>query len=108
MEWMFLGLAALVYVAGCWLTYNNDLKPYWWYIPLGVALGGVINAIWFWAAKTFTDKDKMYVFGLTWDGMLMGIYYLMPLILFGTKLDRWGWLGLILIVAGAMILKVRS
>src|SRR5687767_4926886 len=59
MEWLFLAMAALVYVAGCWLTYNNDLKPYWWYVPLGVFLGGIINAIWFWAAKMYVDKDRM-------------------------------------------------
>ncbi len=108
MEWLFLALAALLYGVGCWLTYANDLKKFWWYIPLGVFFGCLINVVWFVAAKAFPDKHRMYIFSLLWDAGLMLIYYGLPLLLFGVKVNRWTVGGMMLIVVGAAIIKLKS
>ena len=108
MDWVFLGMAAVIYVLSCWLTFASSLKDRWWYIPLGMLLGIVLNGVWFWAAKTFGDKNKMYAFSLTWDALMMMIFYTLPLLLFGAKLDRTGWFALGLIVIGAIILKLNQ
>jgi uncharacterized membrane protein len=106
MEWLFLLMAGLLYAAGCWLTYSEESKKAWWYLPFGIFLGALINVIWFIAAKMHTSHH-MYRFTLIWDAMLMSIYYMMPLIFFGVKMDRWTLLGLSLIVTGAVIIKVK-
>ena len=76
-------------------------------MPLGVFMGCLLSVIWFWVAKHIHNKDKMYIFNLTWDSMMLLIYYLLPLIFFGSKLDRWGWIGLGLITLGAVILRIK-
>lgn len=104
---VILALAALVYLVGCWQTYAEHLRDHWWYVPLGVLLGACAGALWIWAAKAIGDKDKMYAFTLIWDSMMMAIYYGLPILLFGARPDRWTTLGLFLILAGAIIIKVK-
>jgi uncharacterized membrane protein len=108
MVWILVALCSLIYFFGCWLTYCESWKEKWWYIPLGVMLGMVANAVWFLAVKMVADRDKVFVMGLIWDLAVVFIYTLTPILLFGVSWNRWTVLGLILMVAGVMIVKCCS
>lgn len=103
---IFLSITAVIYVISCWLTYS-DYKNEWWYIPIGVFLGVITGIVWYTAVKVFDDKQRMYVFNLLWDAMMMAIYYIMPLLLFDVKLTKWMVAGMTLIVAGAIVIKIK-
>lgn len=104
-EAIFLILAACIYVTTCWLTYSEWAREQWWYVPIGVALAALAGVLWFVAVKVFQDKQRMYVFNLVWDALVMTIYYGMPFLLFEVKINQWMLFGLALIVIGAVIVK---
>ena len=105
---MFLVLIGLIHSLCCYLTFNERYHERWWFIPIGLLFGMSSNGLWFLAAKTIGNKDNLYVFTLFWDGLVVAIYFLMPVLLFGVKLDKIGVLGLGLIVLGTVLIKWKS
>lgn len=107
MQLFFILMATLVYVGGCYLTYSDQLKEKWWYMPLGLLLGLTTNFIWFYAVKWIGDKDKIYVFTLFWESFMVMVYYGLPILFFGVKIDRWTAAGLGCIILGMVLLKLK-
>jgi multidrug transporter EmrE-like cation transporter len=107
-EWLVLVVIGLLYVCSAYLSYNEEWRRTDWFWPVSVVLGLVISSVWFAMVKYLDDKQRIYVYSLCWDSLMCGTFYLVPLIFFGVKLDRWSVLGLILMIAGVMLIKVRS
>ena len=107
MEVTLLLIVSAIYTFCCWLTYSEESQKQWWYLPVGTFFGAIITFIWYFAAKQFGDKDRMYTFNLMWDSIMLLIYYSLPLLFFGAKLDRWGCVALTLIVLGIIVLKLK-
>lgn len=108
MQITVLVIVAFLYAITCYLTFDEKVREQWWYFPLGILLGIVCNFLWFWAAKYIGDKEKIYVFSLCWDTTMTLVYYALPIFLFGVRLDRWSVLGVLLMVSGLAIIKMRS
>lgn len=106
MEWIIITVTAVLYAMGCWLTYADGARNYWWYVPLGVLIGAVVNLFWFLAVKWLDDKQRIFVFNLIWDSVLLLIYYILPLILFGVSIDKKMVLAMTLIISGMVVLKL--
>lgn len=108
MEWLLLVICQILYVLGCWLTFGNEVKDRWWYVPCGALLGVLTNICWYVAAQMVTSKEDMYFLSVIWEGLLIAIYFLMPVLFMGVRLDKYGIIGLCLMAAGAILLKVRT
>ncbi len=107
MEVVVLVIISIVYAIGCAFTYNEKFRQSDWFVLIGVAIGVTINALWFYAVKCLDDKDRIYTFGLIWDSIMMITYYLLPILMFGVKLDKVTIIALLLIVIGMVLLKVK-
>jgi len=107
MHYWVLLVTALVCGIGCWASYNEEAKQAWWYMPLGFLLGLIGSGSWFYVCKLLSDKEKIFVFNLMWDAVMVAVYYGLPLLLFGVKLDRMSFIGATLILVGIFILKAR-
>jgi hypothetical protein len=59
-------------------------------------------------ARYLDNKQKIYIFSLLWDTVMVLVWYFIPILFFGVKIDRWILLGVLLMVLGLSIIKVRS
>ncbi len=108
MEWLGLLLVGLVYTIGAYLSYGDEFRQKWWFIPVCTVLGTISGTMWFIMVKLIDDKQRIYVYSLMWDMVMMSIYYLFPLLFLGVKLDKWSIFGLCLMICGLTIIKVRA
>jgi uncharacterized membrane protein len=99
---------ALIYAFASWLTYGDSCREQWWYVPIGAILGAVLSILWFVAAKVLGDKEKILVFSLYVDFIMVLCYYMIPFIFYGVKMDLWSGIGLLLMFLGFAVLKVRQ
>lgn len=107
MEWFWLGITGIMYVIGAYLTYKEEWRNEPWYIPVGVLFGSSLVLIWYLVVRYIGDRDRIYFYSLCWDVVMVGVYYILPVVLFGVKLDRYGIAGLCLMIAGLFLLKVK-
>lgn len=107
MEWIYFLIAAIIYLFASWMTYSDSAKQAAWYIPVGIFVGAVLSCLWYLAARLITVKEKMVAYSMAWDSMMMTIYYLMPLIFFGARLNAWGYFAMFMILSGIVILKMK-
>lgn len=107
MEWFWLAITAVIYVICAYLTYKEEWRNEWWYLPVSCSFGTILVFIWYLVIKYIGDKDRIYFYSICWDAILVGVYYLLPIALFGVKLDRYGIAGLSLMVAGLVLLKMK-
>lgn len=106
--WIILVVVAIIQTIICTLTYNKAIHDRWWYFPLGVLMGVSTNTLWLISAKLLGDKQQIYIFSLFWDCIMMAIYLLIPIFIFGIRFDKIGFCGLLLIIIGTLLIKIRS
>lgn len=107
MEWFVLFLVGLIYSFSAYITYTES-RDKWWAIPVGTLLGAIVAILWFTMARYLEDKHRIYVYSLFWDTTMWVVYYTIPLLFFGVKLDRWLVVGLSLIITGMVVIKIRG
>jgi uncharacterized membrane protein len=104
-EALFLCVSVAICSAGCWLTFSEK-SEHWWFLPFGTFLGGLHASVWYISVRLFGDKDRIYIFNILWDASVMATYYGMPIFTGQIKLDRQTAIGLGLIVAGAVTVRI--
>jgi multidrug transporter EmrE-like cation transporter len=107
MEWAWLIVITVVYIICAYLTYKEEWRHEWWYIPVGCIFGYILVPIWYLVVRHIDDNDRIYFYSLCWDTLMVLVYYLLPIFLFGVKLNRNGVIGLLLMAAGLILLKVK-
>ena len=108
MEWLVLVIATILYCICAYITYQEEVRKQWWFIPFGVLLGTTLATMWFLTIRYIGDKQRIYVFSLFWDTIMWSIYYILPAVFFGVKLNSWTSFGLALIVAGLLVVKLKG
>lgn len=108
MQWWMLLLSFFMYCVCAYFSYSDEMRKKPWFIPVAVGLGTVVSTIWFITVRWLDDKQKIYVFSLFWDFVMMFVYYFLPIVWFGVKLDKWAAVGMLMMVAGLVIVKARS
>lgn len=107
MEWFWLAVTSVIYVICAYLTYKEEWRNESWYLPVCFFFGTVLVVIWYMVIKYIGDKDRIYFFSLCWDAVMVAVYYILPVLVFGVKLDRYGIGGLCLMIAGLALLKMK-
>lgn len=103
--WLLVPVFVLCCV-GSGLTYTDSARKAWWFVYAVVPLWTACGVLFCWAAKTLEDKQSVYVFGLAYDVLMVLAYYILPLVVFGTKVSPGVMVGAGLIVLGLLVVKV--
>lgn len=96
----FVGLCLQAYV-----SFNDSIQDKWFYYPLGVSLNAIGAALWFYVAKVTTGKET-YLAAMIWDGMAAFSFFVLPLLLFGVKLNWLNTTGLVFGAIGIILMKL--
>lgn len=104
---LILLVAILVYSGSCFISYSDHLKQSAWYFPIAIILGAMGSTLWFYGCKLLNSKEDIFVFGLMWDVVLVGVFYGIPILAFGVRLDKWTSISAALILLGILSLKLR-
>jgi hypothetical protein len=107
MELIILITVAVTTTTMCYISFHKEIHNQIWYIPLAITIGLFNNILWIFSTKYFTEEKKLYTFSLIWDIIFISIYYFLPLMFFNIKMDKYGWLGVILMTIGALIIKMK-
>ena len=95
----FVGLCAQAYV-----SYHGPLQTKWYYFPVGIMLNAIGAGIWFYVAKVTTGKET-YIAAVIWDAMAAFAFFVLPLLMFGVKLNWLNVLGLCFGVIGILLMR---
>ncbi len=96
----------IVYTGIAYVSYSDWIKASNWYFPLGITGAILANLIWLWISKVEPNSSKLLIKGLYWDSMLTAIYILMPLVIFNASLNFKQSIGLVLVIAGLIMVKL--
>jgi multidrug transporter EmrE-like cation transporter len=103
--WIFLFLICCIHSTCCYLSYEKWAQDKWWYLPVGMLTGCISNILWFLSAKIIGNHKEIYLYSLLWDFVVIGVYFVLPIILFDIKLNKFGIFGLILMLVGILLVK---
>lgn len=104
---LILLIVTIVYSISCLISYSSTFKQSPWYFPVAIVLGSIGTSMWFYGCKLLATKEEIFLFGLMWDVVLVFVFYGIPIVLIGVKLDGWTALSAVLILAGILLLKFR-
>ena len=107
-ELIVLFFALILSSASCYVSFNKNLHDKWFYIPVGITIAFITNFIWYNSTKWIGDEKKIYVFSLVWDFIVCLVYLFLPLIMFKIKLDKVSVFGLLLMLIGLIIIKIKN
>lgn len=107
MEWFFLVIVVLCYFTTCSMSYNEAFRRSDYFIPVTIAIGLLCSIIWNSMVKYIDDKNRIYYYSLVWDISTIFVYYLFPLIFLNIKLEKVGIIGIFMIVAGLIVVKLN-
>lgn len=108
MEWFWLVIAGIIYSICAYMCYHESFRNSQWYMPAGLILGFMAVIIWFSTVRLIGDKHRIYFYSLMWDAVLVGVYYVIPILFFNVRLDKWGIIGLALMTLGLVLVKMRT
>jgi len=96
----FVGLCLQAYV-----SYDDSIQDKWFYYPVGIVLNVIGASLWFYVAKMTTGKET-YLAAMIWDGMAAFTFFILPLLLFGVKLNLLNTIGLLFGILGIILMKI--
>ncbi len=108
LAWLLLIPALLTFAVGAWLSYDDECRNSKYYPWLFTFLGVTCSTLWIIATRALGDKDKIFVYSLFWDSLMMACYYLLPLVAMGVRVNTGILVGTGLVVAGLVVVKVAS
>jgi hypothetical protein len=90
----------------CYILYYKEIHSKWWYMPLALLIGFLNNCVWFYAAKIQEGRKDMYVFSAFSSVFITCVYFLLPIVFFSVKLNKYEILGITLAITGLILLKI--
>lgn len=103
-----LVLIGLLCVVGSVLTFTDRLREAWFYLPALAILSASNGLLYAWGCRLMPDKQAIVVLGLVTDVLMVIAYYVLPMAVFGVRVNPCIIAGGITIVAGAVFLKLGA
>src|SRR5688572_14756832 len=100
--------AMAIYVLYGILAYHPDLKTRPWFVWAGLLCALGTNLIWIHLAKATHSGARLLFYNLVWDGGLVAITILVPLMVFGVRPTMISMLGMALTVVGIILMKLGT
>lgn len=90
-----------------YLSYNKSFTSKWYYIPVAMIFGALIQLVWASIVKSIEDKSNIVVVGILWDSISFLSWAIIPgIIWLGIiQYDKYTILGGILIMIGMFIVS---
>ena len=73
-----------------------------------VLLGTGMSIPWAFIVKYTTVKESLFLYSISWDVMVTVASLLIPIYFYGVKFSFANWIGIGLIVAGVLALKLSN
>ncbi len=89
-----------------YINYSKKIKESIYFFPMGILLSLIGNLFWLLISKEIKSDNKMIIYALIFDGMVMTTFTLIPVLLFGIKLNMTGMIGLMITATGLILLKL--
>lgn len=99
-------LGFLFYCLATILSYNQKAKEAYWFFPVGIILGILINFLWLGIAKETTNNDILIKYALYWDIMAVLIYSSLPIVFLNVSVSITTLIGLFLSIVGVIFIKI--
>ncbi len=97
-------VVAVLSAAEVVLTYGR-WRTSWLYVPLTTAFAVILSALWWQTARHIDDVGDLWRFALVWDVLLIGIFFILPVLVYEIALRPWQIAGLVLALAGIALVK---
>lgn len=107
MIYIYFLLGAIVYSIGTEITYSDILKKSKYYAIYGVTVGIFANFIWYTIVQKVDNKENLLKLGFYWDSMIIGCFLLIPVLFHGVRPQLNTILGILLIIAGIVLTKIK-
>ncbi len=104
--WLILIPAFVCFAIGAGISYTDSIRKSQWFIPAYFSVGFVGMVCWVWACRLIDDKQKLYLFSLAWDFLMVVCYYALPLLIFEFKFNKGVIIGMLIMLVGLVIVKV--
>lgn len=89
------------------MSYNEAFRRSDYFIPVTILIGLLCSIIWNSMVKYIDDKNRIYYYSLVWDVSTIFVYYLFPLMFLNIKLEKFGIIGIIMIIFGLFVVKLN-
>lgn len=106
--WLVLIPVVFMFLVGSVFSYRPGLRASPWFGPVYMVVSVGCALCWVWACRQFDDQRRIYFLSLVWDSLMVACYYLLPLLAFEMRFNRWVWFGVVLMVAGLVVVKVNG
>jgi uncharacterized membrane protein len=64
MHYLALIHIAIIFGITCFLTYSETANKQWWYMPVGIAMGALINITWYSIVRIVPEKEDLFFLAL--------------------------------------------
>ncbi len=109
MAWIISLLAiSVIYSISTYITYSEDWRKSIWYYPFSITIAVIAAIIWCSMIRLIDEKKGIYIYSLVWDTIVCCVFYFIPLLFFGVKLDKISALGLAMMIGGLVLIKMNS
>lgn len=106
--YFLLFIVFIIYSIGSAIAYNDSIRNSPWLYVYALIISTVGSLLWITIVKIVDQKEKIYVVGVWWDVIVALAYTIVPIIFFHLKFGPMAWMGVILIMAGLLLLKRGS
>jgi hypothetical protein len=99
-------LVFLIYVMASYATYNESFRNSSYYTPLMLCVATISALLWSMTVRRYENPASIAVLSLCWDLIIVSVYSILPLLLFGRGAGWQFYVALSMSVFGLMWLKM--
>ena len=103
--WLILLPVFILFLIGSLISYYDNIRNSKWFIIIYISISIIGSLFWIVACKAFNNKNKIYVFSIFWDFLMIISYYVIPCIIFNLNFKKEFWFGLVLMLTGLLLIK---
>lgn len=96
----------VIYCILATIPYVPKIKNSSYYYYLGLGFAFITNSLWLYLSKITTDFNTIHKYSFIWDGIILLTAAIIPIIFFNVKPEGLHLIGILLIMAGMILLKV--
>lgn len=102
---LMIAFATPFLLLSSWLCYQTHFKPRWWFLPAVALMSCVNGLLWAMAARLSADNRQLFSVSVCWDVLTLAAYNVLPLVVVGVRLTPTAFVGFVLVVTGACLVK---
>lgn len=101
-------IAASIYSVPVVATYSEKVRSSNYIWLMGIGCPAIADTIWIYLAKRLGNNQDIFFYSFSWEIVYKILVIAVPALFFGLRLAPISYAGLILIIAGGLLLKMGS